>query len=482
MIQDEFPGASEALPEAQPSLNRQTTRGGGRLAAFCGNLSAGAKLLCLARVAPERFEANPAQLILLVVAGLVVNLAAAFAFVGLDGYFNFAAAPSVVFGVLLVLLAGQAIAALAGDRCLVMRIPVAVASASITLNVVANLIWLALVSGWLGAGADADSMAVYYVLFAWWSVATLIAVWRLSGTRSPLPSLAFALLFLLPSWYVPPEWLWESYDAAGAADEATSPQAAVHESVLYIQPGLLRNALAGIGQQRPGIQDLYFVGFAPYASQDVFMKEVESVRKVVAERFDTGARSIVLVNNPALIDSKPFATLSSLRQALMAVGKRIDPAEDVVLLHITSHGSDSHELSVDLPPWRLGPIRPQDLRAALDDAGIRWRIVVVSACYSGAFVDALKNAQTMVVTAADARHASFGCGSDSDYTYFSRALYEEGLRKTRSFPDAFDLARSSVTAREQREKLEPSNPQVFVGEAMAQKLKTWLPVPEGKSR
>ena len=485
MNQDASHGSGQAVPDgldsapAEPGLPASASRG--QIAAFCRNLSAGAKLLCLLPVMADRFDARPSQLILLVAAGLAVNFAAAFGFVGTAGYFNFSAAPSVVFGVLLVLLAGQAIGSIARDRRMALLIPVAVASASISLNVVANLVWLAFDSEWLGA--ESLSLTAYYLLFAWWSVATLLAVWRLSGVPSLLPPLAFASLFLLPSWYVPPGWLWESaYDAEVEAEQSTSPQAAVDESVLYSQPVLLRDALARIGRQRPGVQDLYFVGFAPYASQDVFMKEMESVHKVVAQRFDVGPRSIVLANNPALVASTPFATLSSLRLALAAVGERMDPAEDVLLLHVTTHGSESHELSVELPPWRLDPIRPQDLRTALDDARIRWRIVVVSACYSGGVVDALKNERTMVVTAADSQHASFGCGSDSDYTYFSRAFYEEGLRKTRSFAGAFDLARAAVTAREQREKLEPSNPQVFVGSAMAGKLSRWARVPERESR
>jgi len=141
-----------------------------------------------------------------------------------------------------------------------------------------------------------------------------------------------------------------------------------------------------------------------------------------------------------------------------------------VLLHVTSHGSQGHELSVEFYPLQLPPIRPAELRSALDEAGIKWRIVVISACYSGGFIDALKEAHTMVVTASDARHTSFGCGNAFDFTYFSKAYYDEALRKTRSFERAFALARDSVRRREQKEGLEPSNPQMFIGAAMQGKL------------
>lgn len=119
---------------------------------------------------------------------------------------------------------------------------------------------------------------------------------------------------------------------------------------------------------------------------------------------------------------------------------------------------------------QLAQIRPRDLREALDETGIKWRIVVVSACYSGGFIETIKGPDTMVMTAADAKHTSFGCGDDSDYTYFSRAFFDEALRKTRSFPEAFALAKEWIRARELREGLDPSNPQMFLGEALGPKL------------
>ena len=139
-------------------------------------------------------------------------------------------------------------------------------------------------------------------------------------------------------------------------------------------------------------------------------------------------------------------------------------------MHLTSHGSQTHELSVEFYPLVLQPIRPADLRSALDAAGIKWRIVVISACYSGGFIDALKDAHTMVVTASDAMHTSFGCGNAFDFTYFSQAFFDEALRNTWSFEKAFSIASRSIAGREQKEGLELSNPQMAMAKAMAAKL------------
>lgn len=451
----------------KPESGRDSMQG------FLGNLTAGVRLLFFLRTGPSHFRADANQLTALVALGLVVNVAAAFAFVGTDGFFDFHALPSAVFGILLVLLAGHVIGGILDTRQLAMLIPVAVASAALTLNVIANSVWLAVDHGWIPLRDGVNSVELYDVLVAWWAAATLVAVARLAGASSrgaALPVLAFAAIVLLPTYFLPAGWLWEANDPDGTSDDPPQSFAAVQEPALYAQPELLRTALERLRPQRPGIPDLYFVGFAPYASQDVFMKEMKSVESLLRERFDTGGRSVTLVNHASLVDEIPIASLTSLRRTLRAVGRQIDPAEDIVFLHITTHGSETHQLSAEFWPLQLAQIGPADLRAALDDAGIKWRIVVVSACFSGGFIDALRDPNTMVMTAADARHTSFGCADDSDYTYFSRAFFDEALRKTHSFPDAFAQAKVWIRARELKEGLDPSNPQMYIGEALARKL------------
>ncbi|MBI3916692.1 MAG: peptidase C13 family protein, partial [Betaproteobacteria bacterium] len=122
-------------------------------------------------------------------------------------------------------------------------------------------------------------------------------------------------------------------------------------------------------------------------------------------------------------------------------------------------------------PLRLAPIDPPALKQALDESGIKWKIVVVSACYSGGFIDPLKDENAMIITASSANRQSFGCGNESDSTYLARALFDEALRKTRSFEAAFQVARDSIARRERAGGFSPSEPQIFVGAAMREKLK-----------
>jgi hypothetical protein len=161
-----------------------------------------------------------------------------------------------------------------------------------------------------------------------------------------------------------------------------------------------------------------------------------------------------------------------MRRALTAIGERMNPAEDVLVLYLTSHGSEKHRLAVDLWPLQLDAIDPQDLRAALDESGIRWRVIVVSACYSGGYVEPLKDERTLIITAASAKRQSFGCGAASDFTYLAKALFDEELRKTHSFEAAFARAQKSIAAREKEKGFVPSEPQIHVGAQIRDKLKT----------
>ena len=115
-------------------------------------------------------------------------------------------------------------------------------------------------------------------------------------------------------------------------------------------------------------------------------------------------------------------------------------------------------------------LTPDALKRMLDDAGIKWRIIVVSACYSGGFIDALKDEHTLIMTASAANRTSFGCGNGSAATYFGDALFQHALRFEDSFVKAFQQARERIAAREQAEHRKASEPQLYVGAQMAAKL------------
>lgn len=235
-------------------------------------------------------------------------------------------------------------------------------------------------------------------------------------------------------------------------------------------PYAVRAALDRLQPQRPGLVDLYALVVAGDGAEEVFRREAQAVRQALDERLGTAGRSAALVNHHSA--ARPEATLRSLAYALQAIAKRMDVEEDVLLLHLTSHGAPrSHELLLRHPATPLYGLTPLYLRSLLDEAGVRHRVIVVSACYSGGFVAPLATGDTMLVTAASHDRPSYGCGSDSRITDFSRALYLQALKQTRSLREAARLALDIVRADEQAARQTPSNPQLRTGSAIDARLR-----------
>ncbi|MGH6958926.1 MAG: C13 family peptidase [Dongiaceae bacterium] len=266
---------------------------------------------------------------------------------------------------------------------------------------------------------------------------------------------------LADAGFAPTSWP-SAQQAAVPLDVPQVDAASVYDS----QPVLLERQAAALAPQRPGITDLYFVGFAGNGSQDVFMKEVRAAQSLFDERFDTQQRSISLVNNADTVGELPLANAANLRSVLGDVADVMDRDEDVLFLFLSSHGSRDHRLSVDFFPAQIGSIGPGTVGKILDESGIKWRVVVVSACYSGAFVDALKNDHTMIITAAAGDRSSFGCSNSRDFTWFGKAFFDDQLRSSFSFDGAFAKAKRTIAAWETLENLKPSEPQIHVGAAI----------------
>ena len=99
----------------------------------------------------------------------------------------------------------------------------------------------------------------------------------------------------------------------------------------------------------------------------------------------------------------------------------------------------------------------------LNEAGIKNRLIIVSACYSGVFIPALQSDTTVTMTAASSEKPSFGCRAENDWTFFGDALLNNAMRQPVTTADAFAAARTLISGWETAERLDPSNPQIDIG-------------------
>lgn len=302
-----------------------------------------------------------------------------------------------------------------------------------------------------------------FLLLAGWDL--LVMLWLcvqfgLRGHRLATVTVGLAALYALGVW----QFQDRAWEAAPTARE-DRPRLHLSQETFEKQQQVWQQAVAGIAPHREGVVDVYGLVFAPYAGEDVFLREAQMVAGVIEQRFDAKGRVLRLVNHATTADSLPWATPLNLKRAIAALAAKMDREHDVLVVYLTSHGGGNFRLASGHWPLEVDWLTPRDLREALDEAGVRNRVVAVSACYSGGWVGPLANDTTLVMTAADATHTSYGCGHRSPLTFFGRAVFDEQLRTTHSFEQAFAAAVPVIRQREIESRKQDgfSNPQISVG-------------------
>lgn len=436
------------------------------------NLRQGMRCALFRPVSLQRLALGGEQLALLAAVVLLLSMAASWVTAHPHPEFSPWGFPVFAFGVALTLFAALPLVHLLGRRDRLMPLLVLLFATSPAIVIAGYLARAGLVYGWLGVEGELLSWLPGLLLIGWvlaidFRVLCLMA--EGCGMR-PAAGVMVLSVLTLPSmyfsesgefWYPAEEYAedptWAAYEALNAED------------MLYAQPALLQTTLQGLRPGTPGKTDVYFVGFAGYARENVFRNEVAFAQRLFEQRFGARGRALSLVNHLDTFQTVPLATGNNLRIALQHLGDLMDD-EDMLVLFLTSHGSSDHEIATDFWPLPLNDLSPAMLRQYLDQAHIPWRAVMVSSCYSGGFVEPLRDPRTLVATAAAADRTSFGCGQFRDLTYFGEALLRDALDRGLPLLPAMQSAMNAIQQRERAERLPPSQPQLFVGEAMKAKL------------
>jgi hypothetical protein len=328
----------------------------------------------------------------------------------------------------------------------------------------------------------AAPIALFACISLWW-IAAAAAVLR---SFSPQPRLAafgrmaglwlalFAVTAVIPHApiFLPRDFdirnanWWETlaaYLSPSAEVNGESPRSA------QSQGALLQAETAGLAPTVKGATSIYALGIAGWADQDVFVKELDGGLAVMGDILPITGRTLRLINDRNTVDHVPLASGQNFITAVQAVGKVMNKADDVLLLFMTSHGEHTG-FALKFPNEAVSELTPQFVAAALNNEGIKNRIVIVSACFSGAFLPPLANDDTIVLTAADAESTSFGCAPERDWTYFGDAFFRQSMRRGRDLQHAFENARTLISGWELMDHARPSNPQAHFGPALVAKL------------
>jgi Peptidase C13 family len=326
------------------------------------------------------------------------------------------------------------------------------------------------------------SVAAAYLDAAWY-LAAVVAVGiytvlylarglRALTGKSQRPAACFGVTIILGfCWLsdtlnvIPDVWASPETQAAQPGDAPADG-----ESLLFTQQSRIDRSLAAIGRNTSSKSEAFFLGFAGVGDEKVFAQEIGLASRVLGERYDIDGRSLSLLNDARDLERAPLATVSGLKYTLRGLASRMNLDQDVLFLSISSHGAQDPAVIVSNSELPLNDLTDEDLADALRESGIKWRVIIISACYAGGFIDALSDPQTIVIAAAAPDRTSFGCSNDRDLTYFGEAFYRDALPAAHSLREAFDTAKTAIAVREAQERVTPSKPQAYFGIKMEAKL------------
>lgn len=259
-----------------------------------------------------------------------------------------------------------------------------------------------------------------------------------------------------------------SYELSPELHRGVSPAA------IRAQARKLDAALGQLQPQTPGTAEAYVVSIA-LDSDPVFAREAREAARVLSARYGAQGRTLVLAGPDGRQDDAPQGSITALLLSLAHVGSLMDGAEDVLVLYTTSHGADIG-LAYHYGDSGYGILSPVRLKAALEEAGIRRRVLIISACYSGVFVPHLASPDTAILTAAASTRSSFGCVAENDWTFYGDALINRALRQPVALEDAARQAVTAVAEWESKARVLASLPQTSIGAGARQ----WLPLLEAR--
>ncbi len=238
--------------------------------------------------------------------------------------------------------------------------------------------------------------------------------------------------------------------------------------LLDMQDGLVKQAVAALPARAIGRPNVYALAIAASGRQQLFSREAHLALQVAAQRFGADYRGGLLLSNGAPdLTRAPLATRGNLLMAADGLARHTDAGQDIAFLYLVSHGGQDASLETDLPNLQnFTALNAKALAEALNIAGVKRRIIIISACFSGGWIPALANDDTIIIAAARFDRTSFGCDDTRRLTFFGQAFLEGPLAKGASLAEAFEAARQQISGWEAKARLLPSEPQIFVGQNM----------------
>jgi Peptidase C13 family len=392
---------------------------------------------------------------------------------GHPGHIEWLALPDLTFPLVLLGLSCWAVTALLGQKSALPELIYDVLSARFIM-VLMQLLALGLQQKFYGAALwDAFPEGVQAFTEVWCLLAVMVRMGHLSDAdpfKRKYLTIQVWGIFLVP-WLF---WLslFQSADLWQTDGEDSDPKhyaQAMTEDTFTAESLMFEGMLDSFEADRPGEEDMYFLGVSGEAGNPLYLREAELALETLRDVYGIEGRAGILANHANNTARYPFATHNNFEASLNRIAELIDAEEDVLFLFLSSRGTQSPSLVLSQPGLILADMDPKGIKKALDDAQIKWRIIVISACYSGAFINQLADSKTLIMTSSDATDQGLGCAKSKDSTWFTQLFFEEGLKKSLGMTAAFNATVDTIK-KQQGMNQTVGLPQMVMGAEMKHKL------------
>jgi hypothetical protein len=193
--------------------------------------------------------------------------------------------------------------------------------------------------------------------------------------------------------------------------------------------------------------------------EPAFDNAVEAVADKLAE-FGVRRADMVLLKSDGAGDEA--ATRRNVEEAFANLRPG---ARDGCFVFVTSHGLPEEGLVMTRARAYLRPgVLSELINLSCRDNPT---VTIASGCFSGAFAegDAMPAKNRVILTAARRDRPSFGCNANLRYTVFDRCILEN-LTKGIAWAVVMNKARDCVADEERRLRVQPSEPQISIGDAV----------------
>ena len=210
-----------------------------------------------------------------------------------------------------------------------------------------------------------------------------------------------------------------------------------------------------------------FIGAAMNDNADAFEDDIFRLDAIFKNQYRKSYRSVLLTNRRLFNGQRqlPLATIDNLDYAINKLANNKLTTDRFILL-ISSHGLKQGIVVEQMPKYRsLRILSHEKIKTWMDILAPNPTWLNVSTCFAGAAVRSVAADHLIIMTASDADHTSFGCGTQDDGTWFVNAL-AENINFDLTFNKMWKNTEAQILEEENKYGATHSNPQIIFGESM----------------